>query len=306
MTTNARTQPAHTHGKRATCAKLSARTGLFALAEPTKRITGRLTALLRPAAAGDGPRRATGSRRVFPHFPPSLPERFLQLSHSTPSLNKMPATVQKAAPDFTASAVMPDGSFKTIKLSDYKGALRWDGPTHLNRIIRNVLSPDGLLEFWEAHVSCPEPLSGAATSERPTMHCICCRQVCRAVLLPARFHLRLPGAWALGSLQIYLLEVLWVEAEKLTQSYRTVQTEIIAYSDRVKEFEAEGVQVSWDSVCDRESTVKTRRATGPWAGHGLGVTLLRFTHGGGNCPTRPTPRRSSVSALIPSSPTSRL
>ena len=29
--------------------------------------------------------------------------------------------VSKAAPDFTADAVMPDGSFKQIKLSDYRG-----------------------------------------------------------------------------------------------------------------------------------------------------------------------------------------
>ena len=36
----------------------------------------------------------------------------------------MPATVQKAAPAFTADAVMPDGSFKTISLADYKGAHR--------------------------------------------------------------------------------------------------------------------------------------------------------------------------------------
>ncbi|MBI5970165.1 MAG: peroxiredoxin [Deltaproteobacteria bacterium] len=31
------------------------------------------------------------------------------------------AFVQNAAPDFTAQAVMPDGSFKEIKLSDYRG-----------------------------------------------------------------------------------------------------------------------------------------------------------------------------------------
>ncbi|MEE8575177.1 MAG: peroxiredoxin [Thermodesulfobacteriota bacterium] len=31
------------------------------------------------------------------------------------------ARVQEAAPDFTAQAVMPDGSFKEISLSDYKG-----------------------------------------------------------------------------------------------------------------------------------------------------------------------------------------
>ena len=29
--------------------------------------------------------------------------------------------VQKPAPDFTAEAVMPDGSFKKVSLSDYKG-----------------------------------------------------------------------------------------------------------------------------------------------------------------------------------------
>jgi len=33
----------------------------------------------------------------------------------------MPSLVSKPAPDFTADAVMPDGSFKQIKLSDYRG-----------------------------------------------------------------------------------------------------------------------------------------------------------------------------------------
>ena len=33
----------------------------------------------------------------------------------------MSALVAKPAPNFTAQAVMPDGSFKEIKLSDYKG-----------------------------------------------------------------------------------------------------------------------------------------------------------------------------------------
>ena len=34
----------------------------------------------------------------------------------------MPTLVSKTAPDFTASAVMPDGSFKDdFKLSDYRG-----------------------------------------------------------------------------------------------------------------------------------------------------------------------------------------
>ncbi len=33
----------------------------------------------------------------------------------------METLVMKKAPDFTAQAVMPDGSFKEIKLSDYKG-----------------------------------------------------------------------------------------------------------------------------------------------------------------------------------------
>lgn len=33
----------------------------------------------------------------------------------------MPTLVSQPAPDFTAQAVMPDGSFKELKLSDYKG-----------------------------------------------------------------------------------------------------------------------------------------------------------------------------------------
>ncbi len=33
----------------------------------------------------------------------------------------MPTLVAKPAPDFSAQAVMPDGSFKELKLSDYKG-----------------------------------------------------------------------------------------------------------------------------------------------------------------------------------------
>lgn len=41
----------------------------------------------------------------------------------------MPVTVQKPAPEFTGEAVMPDGSFKTIKLSDYKGE-RWENRAH--------------------------------------------------------------------------------------------------------------------------------------------------------------------------------
>lgn len=30
-------------------------------------------------------------------------------------------SIQKAAPDFSAEACMPDGSFKNVSLSDYKG-----------------------------------------------------------------------------------------------------------------------------------------------------------------------------------------
>ena len=33
----------------------------------------------------------------------------------------MSVLVQKEAPDFEAQAVMPDGSFKNVKLSDYRG-----------------------------------------------------------------------------------------------------------------------------------------------------------------------------------------
>lgn len=33
------------------------------------------------------------------------------------------AFIGKPAPDFTATAVMPDGQFKDIKLADYKGKL---------------------------------------------------------------------------------------------------------------------------------------------------------------------------------------
>ena len=33
----------------------------------------------------------------------------------------MGVLVTKAAPDFTAQAVMPDGSFQEVKLSDYRG-----------------------------------------------------------------------------------------------------------------------------------------------------------------------------------------
>ena len=36
----------------------------------------------------------------------------------------MPATIGQAAPAFAADAVMPDGSFKSVKLADYKGAPR--------------------------------------------------------------------------------------------------------------------------------------------------------------------------------------
>lgn len=58
---------------------------------------------------------------------PTCQRSELALTSNSPRTSTMPAVVQKAAPDFTADAVMPDGSFKTIKLSDYKGASRWDG-----------------------------------------------------------------------------------------------------------------------------------------------------------------------------------
>lgn len=50
-------------------------------------------------------------------------------SQSHPPFVIMPVTVQKPAPEFTGEAVMPDGSFKTIKLSDYKGE-RWENRAH--------------------------------------------------------------------------------------------------------------------------------------------------------------------------------
>lgn len=34
----------------------------------------------------------------------------------------MPAVIGKPAPAFSANSVQPDGSFKTVKLSDFKGA----------------------------------------------------------------------------------------------------------------------------------------------------------------------------------------
>lgn len=36
------------------------------------------------------------------------------------------AQIGKLAPDFTAKAVMPDGQFKELKLSDYRGILHLD------------------------------------------------------------------------------------------------------------------------------------------------------------------------------------
>ena len=45
----------------------------------------------------------------------SSPQRFFART--------MPAVIGKPAPAFTANAVQPDGSFKPVKLSDYKGAL---------------------------------------------------------------------------------------------------------------------------------------------------------------------------------------
>lgn len=33
------------------------------------------------------------------------------------------AQIGKLAPDFTAKAVMPDGQFKDLKLSDYRGKM---------------------------------------------------------------------------------------------------------------------------------------------------------------------------------------
>lgn len=34
------------------------------------------------------------------------------------------AQIGKLAPDFTATAVMPDGQFKELKLSDYRGTVQ--------------------------------------------------------------------------------------------------------------------------------------------------------------------------------------
>ena len=36
-------------------------------------------------------------------------------------VHQAPVIVQKLAPEFTATAVLPDGSFKKISLSDYRG-----------------------------------------------------------------------------------------------------------------------------------------------------------------------------------------
>lgn len=42
------------------------------------------------------------------------------------------AQIGKPAPDFTAKAVMPDGQFKDLKLSDYRGT------TYYFRMISNT------------------------------------------------------------------------------------------------------------------------------------------------------------------------
>ena len=47
----------------------------------------------------------------------------IRFPSSTLFARTMPAVIGKPAPAFTANAVQPDGSFKPVKLSDYKGAL---------------------------------------------------------------------------------------------------------------------------------------------------------------------------------------
>jgi len=80
---------------------------------------------------------------------------------------KMPAIIGHAAPAFSAGAVMPDGSFKTVSLSDFKGA--------------------------RGSSACATPSLRLPSLRR--RDALACRQVRRPVLLPAGLHVCVPGAW---------------------------------------------------------------------------------------------------------------
>ncbi len=81
-----------------------------------------------------------------------------------------PATIGKPAPAFSANSVQPDGSFKTVSLSDFKGTAHWKACVRRGR-------------------------ARALTPSRAR------RQVHGAVLLPAGLHLRLPGTRARAALR---------------------------------------------------------------------------------------------------------
>lgn len=91
------------------------------------------------------------------------------------------AHIGKLAPDFTAKAVMPDGQFRDLKLSDYRGTVvvqRGNAHWHVWRpewmrpcaIIHALSIADGLTLF--------SPL--------------CCRKICGLFLLPTGLHLCVP------------------------------------------------------------------------------------------------------------------
>lgn len=86
------------------------------------------------------------------------------------------AQIGKLAPDFTAKAVMPDGQFQDLKLSDYRGtrtrsfALQTAGLSEAAIIVRAPSNAGGLTLF----------------------SLLWCRKIRGLFLLPAGLHLRVP------------------------------------------------------------------------------------------------------------------
>ena len=157
------------------------------------------------------PARAVNVQRyIQPSTQPEFSARFaISLPAAVPSPSHthtatMPATIGKAAPDFAAKAVMPDGSFKDVKLSDYKGAFaatRMPPPTRAADAGRCGRARAAGSRRARA------PLRGCARVGRATAGgWPCCasagaltaragdRQVRGALLLPAGLHVRVPGA----------------------------------------------------------------------------------------------------------------
>lgn len=91
------------------------------------------------------------------------------------------AQIGKLAPDFTAKAVMPDGQFQDLKLSDYRG-------THAVVVKRHSFTL--LRARRNEAVIIIHTLSNA--DGLTVVSLLWCRKICGLFLLPAGLHLCLP------------------------------------------------------------------------------------------------------------------